>query len=105
MTVSARCSLEQGRVEQKRDSSLKAQTRCVRAFPDAQGFALSSVEGRVAIEYLDMDPAQQVCGAGVPAVASMLAVGLDVASSVPKLGQHGKRARAAQSVGIGAKLG
>ena len=40
------CSLEQGRVEQKRDSSLKAQTRSVRAFPDAQGFALSSVEGR-----------------------------------------------------------
>ena len=56
------CSLEQGRVEQKRDSSLKAQTRCVRAFPDAQGFALSSVEGRVAIEYLDMDPSAQVRG-------------------------------------------
>ena len=47
-------------MEQKRDSSLKAQTRCVRAFPDAQGFALSSVEGRVAIEYLDMDPSAQV---------------------------------------------
>ena len=52
--------LEQGLSEQKRDSSLKAQTRCVRAFPDATGFAVSSVEGRVAIEYLDLDEATQV---------------------------------------------
>lgn len=31
--------------EQKRDSSLKYQTRCIRAFPNGQGFVLSSIEG------------------------------------------------------------
>uniref|UniRef100_A0A7S2HTA8 Anaphase-promoting complex subunit 4 WD40 domain-containing protein n=1 Tax=Octactis speculum TaxID=3111310 RepID=A0A7S2HTA8_9STRA len=37
--------------EFSRESSLKYQTRCIRAFPDGEGFALSSIEGRVAIEY------------------------------------------------------
>ncbi|KAK9846411.1 hypothetical protein WJX81_003316 [Elliptochloris bilobata] len=46
-------ALEAGRPEQERESSLKFQTRCVRCFPDATGFALSSVEGRVAMEYFD----------------------------------------------------
>lgn len=53
-------SLEAGRPEQERDSSLKYQTRCVRCFPDATGFALSSVEGRVAMEYFDMSDSAQV---------------------------------------------
>ena len=41
--------------EQRRASSLKFQTRCIRAFPNKQGFVLSSIEGRVAVEYLDTD--------------------------------------------------
>ncbi|KAL7539021.1 hypothetical protein ACHAWF_006273 [Thalassiosira exigua] len=36
-----------------RESSLKYQTRCVRFFPDGQGIAAGSIEGRVAVEYLD----------------------------------------------------
>jgi cell cycle arrest protein BUB3 len=35
-----------------RESSLKYQTRTVQLFPDASGIAVSSIEGRVAIEYL-----------------------------------------------------
>mmetsp|Transcript_6495 Transcript_6495/g.14106 ORF Transcript_6495/g.14106 Transcript_6495/m.14106 type:complete len:377 (+) Transcript_6495:33-1163(+) len=36
-----------------RESSLKFQTRCVKFFPDGVGMAVGSIEGRVAIEYLD----------------------------------------------------
>eukprot|EP00804_Cyclotella_cryptica_P014494 CCRYP_004814-RA/>CCRYP_004814-RA protein AED:0.07 eAED:0.07 QI:379/1/1/1/1/1/2/381/355 len=36
-----------------RESSLKYQTRCVRFFPNGVGLAVGSIEGRVAIEYLD----------------------------------------------------
>jgi len=39
--------------EQTRDSSLMNQTRCIRCSPDGEGYALSSIEGRVAIEYFD----------------------------------------------------
>ena len=58
--------------EQKRESSLKYQTRCIRAFPNQQvssitlhlrslifsfkGYVLSSIEGRVAVEYIDPSP-------------------------------------------------
>ena len=41
--------------EQRRASSLKYQTRCIQCFPNKQGFVLSSIEGRVAVEYLDTD--------------------------------------------------
>ena len=34
-----------------RKSSLKYQTRCLKVFPDHEGFATGSIEGRVAIEY------------------------------------------------------
>ena len=37
-----------------RESSLKFQTRCIRCFPNKQGFVLGSIEGRVAVEYFDM---------------------------------------------------
>jgi len=37
----------------ERESSLKYQTRCVKFFPDTKGIAVGSIEGRVAIEYLD----------------------------------------------------
>jgi len=36
-----------------RESSLKFQTRCVRFFPNGQGIAMGSIEGRVAVEYLE----------------------------------------------------
>ena len=36
-----------------RESSLKYQTRCIKFFPDTTGIAVGSIEGRVAIEYLD----------------------------------------------------
>lgn len=39
--------------EQRRVSSLKYQTRCLRVFPDQKGYAVGSVEGRVAVEYFD----------------------------------------------------
>lgn len=45
--------------EQRRESSLKYQTKCVRLYPDATGYALSSVEGRVAMEYFDTSDAGQ----------------------------------------------
>jgi cell cycle arrest protein BUB3 len=45
--------------EQVRQSSLKYQTRCIRCFPNGRGYALSSVEGRVAIEYFDDAPEVQ----------------------------------------------
>ena len=35
-----------GYVEQRRESSLKYQTRCIRCFPNQQGYALSSIEGK-----------------------------------------------------------
>lgn len=43
-------------VQQKRDSSLKFQTRCIGCFPNKQGYVLGSIEGRVAVEYLDPSP-------------------------------------------------
>lgn len=48
-----------GYVQQRRDSSLKFQTRCIRTFPNAGGYVLSSIEGRVAVEYLDPSPEVQ----------------------------------------------
>ncbi|VDP00839.1 unnamed protein product [Soboliphyme baturini] len=45
--------------EQKRDSTLKYQTRCIRSFPNKKAYALSSIEGRVAVEYVDPNPEVQ----------------------------------------------
>lgn len=33
----------------------KCYTRCIQAFPDGCGFAIGSIEGRVAVEYFDVD--------------------------------------------------
>ncbi|XP_034948678.1 mitotic checkpoint protein BUB3 [Chelonus insularis] len=44
---------------QRRESSLKYQTRCIKGFPNEQGYVLSSIEGRVAVEYLDTTPEAQ----------------------------------------------
>ncbi len=46
-----RCSLEAGQPATRQESSLRHQTRVVRASPDGAGFAVGSVEGRVALEY------------------------------------------------------
>ncbi|EDO43356.1 predicted protein [Nematostella vectensis] len=48
-----------GYVQQRRESSLKYQTRCIRCFPNQQGYVLSSIEGRVAVEYFDPSPEVQ----------------------------------------------
>ncbi|KAL3661640.1 hypothetical protein V7S43_013399 [Phytophthora oleae] len=37
----------------KKESPLKYQMRCVSVFPDLTGYAIASVEGRVALEYFD----------------------------------------------------
>lgn len=42
----------QPREHSKKESPLKYQSRCVSAFPDKTGFAVGSIEGRVAIHYL-----------------------------------------------------
>merc|ERR1711953_515985 len=42
-----------GMVQQKRESSLKYQTRCLRCFPNKSGYVVSSMEGREAVEYLE----------------------------------------------------
>ncbi|CAG9809053.1 unnamed protein product [Chironomus riparius] len=39
----------------RRESSLKYQTRCIRIFPKKEGYVMSSIEGRVAVEYFDND--------------------------------------------------
>ena len=38
---------------QQRESSLKCQTRCVAQMPSGEGYTIGSVEGRVAVEYVD----------------------------------------------------
>lgn len=37
---------------ESRVSPLKYPTRCIRCFPDEDGFAVSSVEGRVSVDFL-----------------------------------------------------
>eukprot|EP01132_Coremiostelium_polycephalum_P004005 gene4005-5008_t len=41
---------------QKRESSIKYQTRCIRNYIDGSGYALATVEGRIAMEYFDTSP-------------------------------------------------
>eukprot|EP00727_Mastigamoeba_balamuthi_P002483 m51a1_g12231 putative mitotic checkpoint protein BUB3 (333) ;mRNA; r:78625-79997 len=45
--------------EQNRESSLKFQTRVIACYPDSTGFAIGSIEGRIAMEYFDMAPEVQ----------------------------------------------
>ncbi|KAI2489190.1 hypothetical protein MHU86_25396 [Fragilaria crotonensis] len=46
----------QPREHSRKESPLKYQSRCVTAFPDRAGFAVGSIEGRVAIHYLQKVP-------------------------------------------------
>ncbi|KAK4701320.1 cell cycle arrest protein BUB3, partial [Phenoliferia sp. Uapishka_3] len=52
---------KKGEIEpwQKRESSLKFMTRAVRAMPNDDGYATTSIEGRVAVEFFDPSPAAQ----------------------------------------------
>ena len=45
--------------EQSRESPIAHQSRCVACWPDGAGFVLSSVEGRVAWEYMDQSEETQ----------------------------------------------
>ncbi|EPZ32913.1 budding uninhibited by benzimidazoles 3 [Rozella allomycis CSF55] len=38
---------------QRRESSLKHQTRCIKLFPNSEGYVISSIEGRVGVEFID----------------------------------------------------
>lgn len=38
---------------QKRESSLKYQTRCIKCFPSRQGFVLSSIEGKEVVSHVE----------------------------------------------------
>ena len=42
-----------GEALQRRESSLKCQTRCIAQMPSGAGYTIGSVEGRVAVEYVD----------------------------------------------------
>jgi len=44
---------------QQRESLLKYQIRCIESFADKRGYVVSSIEGRVAVEYLDPSPEVQ----------------------------------------------
>ncbi|RIB11754.1 mitotic checkpoint protein BUB3-like protein [Gigaspora rosea] len=46
-------------VLQSRESSLKFMTRCVKCMPNKEGYACSSIEGRVAVEFFDPSPEVQ----------------------------------------------
>lgn len=42
-----------------RETTLKYQIRCVKPFADQQGYVVASIEGRVAVEYIDPSPEVQ----------------------------------------------
>lgn len=44
---------------QRRESSVREATRCVAMMPSGAGFTLGSVDGRVAVEYMDASPEAQ----------------------------------------------
>jgi len=46
----------QPREHQRKESPLKYQSRCVTCFPDASGYAVGSIEGRVGIQYIQKTP-------------------------------------------------
>ena len=45
---------------QKRESSLKYQTRCIKCFPSRQGFVLSSIEGKNIVKQFNFHEVQNV---------------------------------------------
>ena len=49
----------QPREHSRKESPLKYQSRCVACFPDATGFAVGSIEGRVGIQYVQKVPGKE----------------------------------------------
>jgi len=45
--------------EQRRESSLKFATKALQCMPNGQGYVMSSIEGRVAVEFFDLTPQVQ----------------------------------------------
>ena len=45
--------------QMRRESSLKYQTRAIKCFPNKEGYVMTSIEGRVAVEYFDSNPEVQ----------------------------------------------
>ncbi|KAK9712588.1 mitotic spindle checkpoint protein Bub3 [Basidiobolus ranarum] len=43
---------------QQRESSLKLSTRCVKCMPNGEGYVISSIEGRIAVEFFD--PSEEI---------------------------------------------
>lgn len=75
--------------EQQRESSLKYQTRSVRCFPDGTGYALGSVEGRVAIEFFDVEPSVQARKYAFKCHRTRSADGTDTVYPVNAIAFHG----------------
>ncbi|CAM9781315.1 unnamed protein product [Scytosiphon promiscuus] len=61
------------------DSPLRYQTRCVSIFPDGQGFAVGSIEGRVGIEYFSEQAAKAQAASGYKPVQTYGAAKLSFA--------------------------
>ena len=50
-----------GYVQQRRESSLKYQTRCIRCFPNKDGYVLSSIEGKFTWQFFKLDVNWSLC--------------------------------------------
>ncbi|KAG8464625.1 hypothetical protein KFE25_009993 [Diacronema lutheri] len=73
---------------QRRESSLKAQTRCLAASEDGESYAVGSVDGRVAMEYIDASDEVQERKYAFKCHRSTGADGVDVAHPVNVLAFH-----------------
>jgi hypothetical protein len=69
-----------GYVQQKRESSLKYQTRCIRTFPNKQGYVLSSIEGKMGYQYLMAVGLSSI--EGKMGYQYLMAVGLSIFSTI-----------------------
>jgi cell cycle arrest protein BUB3 len=73
---------------QRRESSLKFMTRAVACMPDDSGYASSSIEGRVAVEWFDADEASQARKYAFKCHRQPGADGVDVVYPVNALAFH-----------------
>lgn len=73
---------------QRRESSLKFMTRAVACMPDDSGYASSSIEGRVAVEWFDPSPTSQARKYAFKCHRQPSPDGLDVVYPVNALAFH-----------------
>ncbi len=73
---------------QRRESSLKFMTRCVACMPNDAGYASSSIEGRVAVEWFDPSPESQSRKYAFKCHRQQGADGVDVVYPVNSLAFH-----------------